>query len=208
MQNSCAFQLEHPKSMQSSRTLFESGEMAVTLPTAALSPPFRALGMSLHAKLLQLAVSSPRVHLCFFSFFELHHRFPRQKVRGITLAWDPLYPYWDVKLFFYLENEVDLGPLGPSRLLQTLLLSPVKECGRDYWKIELFFDLEYDVNHFVTVFVCWPALEEGTSHCLTVSEQDDTTSSDQLTPDSHGREYCHHFKLLDDSFLPFGHYII
>ena len=53
--NSCAFLTQHPKSMQSSRTLFENGEMAVTLPTAALSPPFKALGMSLYAKLLQLA---------------------------------------------------------------------------------------------------------------------------------------------------------
>ena len=35
--NSCANQLKHPKSTQSSRTLFESGEMAVTLPTAALA---------------------------------------------------------------------------------------------------------------------------------------------------------------------------
>ncbi len=34
VQNSCA---DHPKSRQSSRTLFESGEMAVTLPTAALA---------------------------------------------------------------------------------------------------------------------------------------------------------------------------
>ena len=46
------------KSMQSSRTLFENGEMAVTLPTAALPPPFKALGVSLYAKLLQLANST------------------------------------------------------------------------------------------------------------------------------------------------------
>ena len=32
----CSFN-SHPKSLQSSRTLFENGEMAVTLPTAALS---------------------------------------------------------------------------------------------------------------------------------------------------------------------------
>ena len=35
--SSCANRIKHPKTRQGSRTLFESGEMAVTLPTAALS---------------------------------------------------------------------------------------------------------------------------------------------------------------------------
>ena len=52
-------------------SFFKNGEMAVTLPTAALYPPFRALGRSLHAKLLQLADSTfpTGPHLLFFSSF-------------------------------------------------------------------------------------------------------------------------------------------
>ena len=49
-------------------------------------------------------------------------------------------------------------------------------------------------------------VEESTPHCLTVSEQNDSKGFDQLLPDSHSRKYCHHFKLLDDGFLSFGHY--
>ena len=45
------FQLDNKKHAER-RTLFENGEMAVTLPTAALSPPFKALGVSLYARLL------------------------------------------------------------------------------------------------------------------------------------------------------------
>ena len=37
MQNSCAFQLKHQKKHAEQPHSFESGEMAVTLPTAALS---------------------------------------------------------------------------------------------------------------------------------------------------------------------------
>ena len=158
------------KSRQSSRTLFESGEMAVTLPTAALSPPLRALGMSLHAKQLQLAGSTFPTGLLYLSqLLQTSSLSPVPNVRGITLAWDPLYPYW---------------------------------------KIELFLGLKYYVNHFATVFVPRPAFEEGTSHHLTVSEQNDTTRFDQLSPGSHSRKYRHHFKLLDDCSLLFGHYVV
>ena len=80
MQNSCAFQLKHPKSTPSSRTLFESGQMAVTLPTPALSPPFTALGMSLHAKLLQLAGSTfPTGPLLLFQPLRTSSPFPATK---------------------------------------------------------------------------------------------------------------------------------
>ena len=152
------------KSRQSSRALFESGEMAVTLPTAVRSPPLRALRMSLHAKQLQLAGST----------------FPR-------------------------------GLLYLSQLLQTASLSPVTKCQRDYSglgpSLSILEDQD-DVNPFVTVFVRRPAFEEGTSHRLTVSEQNDTTRFDQLSPDSHSRKYRHHFKLLDDCSLLFGHYVV
>ena len=65
--------------------------MAVTLPTAALSPLFRALGVSLYARLLsQQTPHFPRVYFCFFSSFKLHQ-----------------CSNWDVKVTLHLENDVD-----------------------------------------------------------------------------------------------------
>ena len=79
------FQLKNKKHAER-RTLFENGEMAATLPTAALSPPFRALGVSLYARLLnQQTPHFPRVYFCFFSPFELHHCFPWQKIKKFRL---------------------------------------------------------------------------------------------------------------------------
>ena len=74
--------------------------------------------------------------------------------------------------------------------------------------IEVTFHLENDADHSVTVVVCRPNLEEGSSHCFAVSEQHYSTSFDQLFPNFNGCKYCHHFQFLDDSLLTFGHYLI
>ena len=84
--------------------------MAVTLPTAALSPPFRALAMSLHARLLQSADSTfPTGPPLLFSAPSNSITVSLDKMpdRGITLARDTLYPDRNIKVPFYLENDVD-----------------------------------------------------------------------------------------------------
>ena len=57
----CIFQLDNKKHAKR-RTLFENGEMAVTLPTAALSPQFKALGCVPVA----LDYSVSKLHIFFY----------------------------------------------------------------------------------------------------------------------------------------------
>ena len=99
----CIFQLDNKKHAER-RTLFENGEMAATVPTAALSPPFRALGVSLLCWTTQSANSTfPTGPLLLSQLLQTQQSFLLTKcLRG----------YFDSEPFLSRLGRQNHSPLG------------------------------------------------------------------------------------------------
>ena len=114
-------------------------------------------------------------------------------------------------LLDYLLSRLHISPVSPSAFsAPSPPLFPLTKCQQDYpdWDVKFTLNLENDIDHFVAIVIRWPAFEEGTSHCLTVSEHYHSTSFDQFLPHFHGCKHCHHFQLLDNGLLAFSHYLM
>ena len=87
--SSCANRLKHPKKQaKQPHSFWKWGNGCATSHSRAFSP-FRALGMSLCVRPLQLTSTIPPVYFDLLGFSKLHHNLPWQNISRVALAWNP-----------------------------------------------------------------------------------------------------------------------
>ena len=90
------------------RSFFENGERAVTLPTAALPPPFKAFGRSTCANQIRSAATTfPAGPLGPFQLCQTSQLSPVIECRRDCSGLEPSRCNWDVEILFDLKYDVD-----------------------------------------------------------------------------------------------------